>query len=70
MHIAQTPATYSFGLVSLNVLDSEVIPNNSKRLLYFLKNRTATLLLENQALIGKHRFNDVSAILDCKDKKK
>jgi hypothetical protein len=36
-------------------------------LLFFLKNRTATLHSGNQAMIGKHRFNDVSAILMCKD---
>jgi hypothetical protein len=36
MHIAQTLATYSFGLDSfLNVLDSEVIPNKQQTLVIF-----------------------------------
>lgn len=34
--MARTLATYSFGFATyLNVVDSEVIPNNSKRLLKF-----------------------------------
>ena len=39
-------------------------------LLFFLKSHTATLHSGNQASLGEHRFNDVSAILDCKDSKK
>jgi len=38
--------------------------------LYFtLKNHTATLHSGDQVALGLHRFNGVSAILDCKDRK-
>jgi hypothetical protein len=38
--------------------------------LFSLKSHTATLHSGNQALIGEHRFNDISAILDCKFRQK
>ena len=75
MHNAQTFATYSFGFATyLNVVDSEVIPNNSKRLLYFHENHTATLHSGSFSAVScnpseaseQSSDNDVSAILVCK----
>ena len=68
---AQTLVTYPVQILSLTFPTFQDVPNNQLMLLlFFLKSHTATLHSGNQALIGEHRFNDVSAILDCKDSKK
>jgi len=64
---AWTLATYSSVWTFWISQVLEAIPNNSKRLLYFLKSHTATLHSGNQAKTCA--VYDVSAILDCKNTK-
>ena len=64
-HLLLSCLLYQFEFPTLFLAMREIIVN-----VCFLKNHTATLHLGNQASMDKHRFNDVSAILDCKDKKK